>query len=254
MEQMANVPDEEQFVVRNLKEIIQILTEMSKQNIDIKLSFNSGNDVCLTRVISVDTKRNVVYLDTGIDEGFNTRLLAADYVLFNKDYGVRVRWSSKQVSIVNLPDGKALKIAIPQSVVRLQRREYFRLATPVVNPVACQIPVPDDENPGSNKMLSFALVDISLGGVGLVTTELLDPSIEIGASFNGCQIDFPDIGKTNLTLQVKNVVAIPVKEGVVKHRIGLCFVNPSTGNSGLIHRYTFNLEREYCSRTWNPMG
>jgi c-di-GMP-binding flagellar brake protein YcgR len=35
-----------------------------------------------------------------------------------------------------------------------------------------------------------------------------------------------------------------MKDGAIKHRIGLQFISPSRGNEGLINRYTYNLERQ----------
>ncbi|MDO9393917.1 MAG: flagellar brake protein, partial [Methylotenera sp.] len=51
-------------------------------------------------------------------------------------------------------------------------------------------------------------------------------------------------GETSLTLQVRNITKVTLKDGVIKHRIGLQFIAPSRGNEGLINRYTYNLERQ----------
>ena len=248
MEQAAHLADDEQYGVRNLKEIIQILADLGKHKANIKVSFNSGIDTCLTQIIEVDTKNHAVYLDSGLDDGFNSRLLAANYVLFSKEDGVKVRWVSHHVSMVTLKDGRALKIALPESVVRLQRREYFRVATPVVNPVACQISVPDPEKPELRNTLRLPLSDIGIGGVGLLVHDKVHPSLVEGVSFDGCQMDLPDVGKINVTLQVKNIIPMKMRDGSVKYRVGLLFVKPSFANESLIHRYTFNLEREHCSK------
>lgn len=247
---MEHLADEEHYAVRNQKEIIQILKDLGKHKANIKLSFNASNDTCLSHIIDIDAKNHAVYLDAGLDEGFNQRLLAASYVLFSKDDGVKVRWASQHVDMVMLKDGRALKIAFPESLVRLQRREFFRLTTPIVKPVICKFEVPDVEDASVQQTLNLPLLDISIGGVGLLVNEALHPALEVGATFNGCQIDLPEVGKTNLTLQVKNVIPVHMKDGTVKHRVGMLFVNPSFGNAGLIHRYTFNLEREFCSKSW----
>lgn len=242
MEQAAHNPDEEQFIVRNLKEIIQILTDLSIRHEMLKVSFN--HDVCLTNIISVDVKNHAVYLDIGLDDAFNSRLLASHHVVFSKDDGIRIKWTSTNISLATLKDGKAIKIAIPQTLMRLQRREFFRLATPIVNPVPCLIPVSDETNLDLDRTLELILVDVSLGGIGVIVADLLDPLLVIGASFNQCKISFPEVGETSLTLQVRNITKVTLKEGVIKHRIGLQFIAPSRGNEGLINRYTYNLERQ----------
>lgn len=242
MEQAVQQFDEEQYFVQNPKAIIQILTDLSKHHEMLKVSFN--HDVCLTNVISVDAKNHVVYLDIGLDDAFNSRLLASHHVVFSKDDGIRIKWTSTNISLANLKDGKAIKIALPQKLMRLQRREFFRLATPIVNPVQCQIPITDLTDPEAERLIELSLVDVSLGGIGVIAPDPLDPLFVIGASFDHCKISFPEVGQANLTLQVRNITSISVKEGVTKHRIGLQFIEPSRGNEGLINRYTHNLERQ----------
>jgi len=242
MEHATHTYDEEQFIVQNEKEIIQILNDLGKHHEMLKVTFN--HDTCLTNVISVDSKNHVVYLDIGIDEAFNNRLLASRHVLFSKDDGIRIKWTSAQISLATLKDGKAIKIALPQKMMRLQRREFFRLATPIVNPVPCLIPISDEANPDADRVLELTLVDVSLGGIAAIAANPLDELLVIGANFDKCKISFPEVGETSLTLQVRNITPITMKDGAIKHRIGLQFISPSRGNEGLINRYTYNLERQ----------
>jgi len=243
MEHGTHLPDEQRYIVHNLKEIIQILTDLSRRKVTLNVSFNDGNDVYLTTVIEVDTKNHAVHLDIGRDEAFNSRLLASQHVVFLKEDGVRIKWASKNLSVVTLKDGKAIKIALPQNLIRLQRREFFRIATPLANPVLCQIPMPNETDPEVKETLELALVDVSLGGIGLIASDPLHLALVGGVSFDGCKINFPDVGMASLTLQVQNVIPMTMKDGAMKYRIGLQYVEPSRGNEGLIHRYTFNLER-----------
>lgn len=243
MEHVAHSPDEEQYLVYNSKEIIQILTDLLKSKAMLKVSFNHAADECLTTIIAVDVKNHVIHLDIGLDDAFNNRLLANHHVIFSKDDGIRIKWVSAHISAVTLHDGKAIKIALPQKMLRLQRREFFRLATPIVNPVPCQIPIVDKTNPDVERTLELILADVSLGGIATIAPDPLDPVFVVGANFNQCKISFPDVGVTSLTLQVRNITSISVKDSSAKHRIGFQFIEPSRGNEGLINRYTYNLER-----------
>lgn len=243
MEHVAHSPDEEQYLVHNSKEIIQILTDISKSKSMLKVSFNHGADECLTTIIAVDIKNHAVYLDIGLDDAFNIRLLANHHVIFSKDDGVRIKWVSAHITAVTLHDGKAIKITLPQKMLRLQRREFFRLATPIVNPVPCQIPIVDEDNPDIERLIELTLADVSLGGIAAIASDPLDPLFVLGANFDKCKISFPDVGVTSLTLQMRNITSLTLKDGSIKHRIGFQFIEPSRGNEGLINRYTYNLER-----------
>jgi len=236
--------NEEQYIVHNSKEVMQILNDLIKHKAMLKVSFNHGADDYLTNIISIDPKVGAVYLDIGVDEEFNRRLLASSHVVFLKEDGVKIKWTSTQVTEVSLKDGKAIKIALPKDLIRLQRRDFYRFATPVANPVMCRIPVPDVLDPEIESILELTLVDVSLGGVGAFVSSPLNPAIEVGKTFIGCKIGFPDVGETNLTLMVKNITESHTKEGITKYRIGFVYVDPSRGNEGLINRYVYILERQ----------
>lgn len=244
MEHVAIVHDEEQYIVRNPKEVVQILNDLIKHKSMIKLTFNRGADVCLTSVIEVDAKTGAVYLDVGIDEAFNRRLLASNHVIFLKEDGVKIKWTTTNVAAVELKDGKAIKIALPNDMVRLQRRNCYRFTTPVTTPVVCKISVPDVLKPTEEAILALTLVDVSLGGIGVLATPPLNPALVIGQAFNGCKIGFPGVGETNLTLKVIYIKEIQVQDVVTKYRVGFEYVEPSRGNEGLINRYVSLLERQ----------
>ncbi len=101
MEYGSNLLDEELYVVHNVKEIIQILTDLAKHKVMLKAAFNRGNDVYLTTVIAVDARNKSVYMDIGRDDAFNVRLLASDHVTFSKDDGIKIKWVSEKISEVN---------------------------------------------------------------------------------------------------------------------------------------------------------
>lgn len=244
MEHVTFDHNEEQFIVHNPKEVMQILNDLIKHKSMLRVSFNRGADECLTSVISLDAKTASVYLDIGIDEEFNRRLLASSHIIFLKEDGVKIKWTSTHVSEVNLKDGKAIKIALPKDLIRLQRRDFYRFSTPVVNPVMCRIPVPDALHPEEEIVLDLTLVDVSLGGVGAIASAPLNPAIVVGQSFNGCKIAFPDVGETNLTLMVRSITEMRTNEVVTKYRIGFMYVEPSRGNEGLINKYVYILERQ----------
>ena len=248
----AHALDEQQYAVHNLKEIIQILTDLAKQETMLKASFNQGKDVCFTSVIAVDTKNHAVYLDIGMDEVFNSRLLASHHVEFSKEGGIRITWISSHLSVVTLKDGKAIKVALPHNLIRVQRREFYRQPTPQIIPVPCSIPIPDANNPEVEKALELTLVNTSVGGVGATAPDPLDPALVVGACFDSCRISFPEVGTTSLRIRIQHIYPITMKDGTIKHRIGLQYIEPSRGNQALIQRYTFNLEREAMAIATSP--
>ena len=57
---------------------------------------------------------------------------------------------------------------LTDTLLRLQRREYFRLATPIANPIKLSTTIRRADN--SALQVSLSLLDISGGGVGLMVS------------------------------------------------------------------------------------
>jgi flagellar brake protein len=244
MNDQTKLPEDEQFAVRHPKEICQILRELRKSKAILNVSFNHGHDQCLTNIIGVDAEKYVVYLDVGLDAGFNRRLLDSNHMIFTKDDGIRVRWTSAKIALVKLKDGEALKIALPKSLIRLQRREFFRCPTPVANPLLCHIPYRHPLTPNVVDEMELMLLDVSLGGIGTVLSGPLPPVVEVGTVFEDCKLKLPEFGEISISLSVRNVKEITLKSGAHRHRIGLQFAELSKVDERIIQRYVFNLERE----------
>lgn len=237
-------PGEEPFAINNPREVLQIINDLFHQKTTLRVASGHGRDEYLTKIINIDTQNGLIYFDMGIDEAFNKRLLASPEILIIKDAGIRIKWKSTQHSAITLIDGNALRVEIPTELIRLQRRELYRLATPANKPLSCEMMVPNAINSSFKDMLNLNLVDISLGGIGVIAVKALHPSVQVGAIFEPCKIHFPDIGQTSLKLEVRNI--LPVNSGSTqqKYRIGLSYLQLSRANEGIIHKYTANLERE----------
>ena len=244
MELANTVENDQRFVLKNHLDIIRTLNELAQQKTILNLSFNHGRESCLTTVIEVDTKANEVYLDVGLDEAFNKRLFASRRVLFTKDSGLRIRWVSESLAEVTLHDGKAIKIALPHEITRIQRREYFRVPTKIIDAVPCHLAIPQEVETDEKKYMELFLVDASIGGVGLLAPDPLDPMLVRGMSFEGAKIFFPDVGTTSLTLRVQSIYPVTMEDGTNRHHVGMQFIDPSRANQSLIYRFMTILERE----------
>jgi c-di-GMP-binding flagellar brake protein YcgR len=124
-------------------------------------------------------------------------------------------------------------------------REYFRLLTPIVNPLRCKIRSVDAD--GVPLTLSAQLVDISVGGVclsGLPSTLPLDT----GTQFVDASIDLPEGGSVVATLQLRWLTDVVSRSGVPSRRAGFEFLRLPHAKSTLIQRYITKTERDRKAR------
>ena len=126
---------------------------------------------------------------------------------------------------------------MPETLFRLQRREYYRVPTSTLNPLKCFVPQPD----GSELLVNVA--DISCGGVGLV-----DPrntfAPEVGTILGGCRIELPEYGNLHCDLQVRNTFMQRQNDGNQVRRIGCAFIALPVDKNALIQRYIHRVQVE----------
>ena len=235
--------DDEKFLTQHPIAIAQILNELAKNKTTLNLSFNYGQDQGLTTVIGVSRDKKSVYMDKSLDAGFNKRLLSSETVVFSKTDGIKIRWVSRKLTEVRLKDGDAIKLALPKSLYRFQRREFFRSPTPATDPVICNIPYRNPMNDGEGR-LEMTLVDASLGGIGTMVSDHLSPLLELGKIFPHCAIKLPHFGELDTSLCVKHITETVMLNGAKKFRVGFKFVGLSRAEERIVQQYVLHLERE----------
>ncbi len=233
------------FAVESPREIVALLRQLGEKNQLIRMLVRGEADVCVTSILDVDPDNDELILDCSIDKEQNKRILAAKSVSFETSLDkIRILFSTEQVEATSFEGAPAMKMAIPESMIRLQRREFYRMATPVTNPVRVTIPIPLELGGGTSV---FPLSDISCGGIAIFDNKLLLGNT-IGKNYEGCRIELPDIGPVSTNLQVRNSLDLTLLNSKSNRRLGCEFIGISRGNLANVQRYITKLERERNAR------
>ena len=126
----------------------------------------------------------------------------------------------------------------------MQRREYYRINTPLTTPIKASFPVDID---GNIETLKLILVDISCGGIA-VLDEKKALDCTIGKTYEHCKVDLPNIGLVDVVLQIRNSQELVLLNGKTNRRVGCQFLNLSNSVLTSIQRYIMKLERERNAR------
>jgi c-di-GMP-binding flagellar brake protein YcgR len=234
------------YEVTSRREITALLRGIRDKNQLVRMLISGESDVCVTSILDVDPDAGTVVLDCSIDREQNRRALAAKRVQFETTLDkIRIMWSVFDgVREAVFKNGPALAISLPESLIRLQRREYYRMPTPVSNPVRVLIPLPEEMG---GETVAFPLADISCGGIAILDNKMqLDNTI--GLNFENCRIDLPEVGPVSVTLQVRNSLDMTLLNSKTNRRIGCEFINISRGNLANVQKYITKLERERNAR------
>lgn len=229
------------YLVHSHREIVALLRSIGEQHQLITMLVNGGADAVVTSILQVDDTNNAVIIDCAPSALLNQRITQSEDIAFEASLDkVRILFSVASASPTEHEGRPALSIPIPVGLIRLQRREYYRVNTPVLNPILCRILLDSDADENSYAM---PLVDISCGGIALLDDKkLLDSTI--GREYENCHIDLPGLGVVTVTLQIRNSQELTLFNGKTNRRLGCLFVNLSKGMLAAVQRYIMYLERE----------
>ncbi len=229
------------FQVESRREILALLRGLRENNQMISMMINGGSEVFITTILDVDDTNNLITIDSAPNQPANQRVMEAPRVFFEGLLDrISIQFASSSLQRTEHDGRPALQFAIPSSVIRLQRREYYRINTPLSNPIKCVVPI---EVEARIEYAKFSLVDISCGGIAILDDrKLLDSTI--GTLYDDCQIDLPGTGNIDLKLQIRNSQDLILLNGKTNRRLGCQFTALSSGVLASIQRYIMRLERE----------
>jgi c-di-GMP-binding flagellar brake protein YcgR len=249
MFEVSSLPDDSQFLLHNKLEIVRTLRGLISHHEMVSAFFSEGRELLLTSVLHVDSDTDSVLLDYGSNSELNQKILLAERIIFVTSLEkVKVQWVGGAIAKDTWEGRDAFRIVLPSEMLRLQRREYFRLTTPVMNPLKCKIPA------SQGLSIEVALADISAGGIGVVISQPLGVGFEVGAVFPGCRVELPGIGTAEFTLEIRSTWEITMKNGAKSLRAGCQFVDMRPGMQALIQRYIIKLERERIAASASDRG
>ena len=229
------------YEVSSRREIVALLRQIEEKKQLIRMKIKGEADVCVTSILDVDPDSGEFILDRSINREQNERIVNARSLTCETYLDkIRILFSLDGVRDTDFEGSSALSAGIPASLIRLQRREFYRMPTPVTNPVPALVPMPFELGGGN---ATFPLADISCGGVALLDNKMMLNST-IGQTFTHCRIDLPEIGTVTTSLQVRNALDVTMLNNKTSRRIGCMFVDISRGNMAAVQRYITRLERE----------
>ncbi|MDR2837477.1 MAG: flagellar brake protein [Azonexus sp.] len=238
-----------QFRLTNRQEILFYLNLLVQRRALLSAHVNGGRHFFLTSIIAVNTMTGEIFLDPpNIEESYAEAITARQTTLLTTLDRVKIQLRLGVFSPTTCDGQEALAAALPTELLRLQRREFFRLEPPVTAPIICQVAATTPENP--LQVLDLHLSDISVGGLCLVAKPEMAALFPRDALFQHCRLEFPDEGVIRVNLRVHKAVNFSTHEGHHTLRVGCEFVDLPATAMAFIQRYITRIERERKARGW----
>lgn len=233
----------DQYILHSRNEILHVLKSLIEHVSQVTVFFGANN-LLLTSVIEAD--ENGLVLDYGASTEMNRKAQEATKLFCVTNLAkVKVQFILRGLTKIEHQERPAFRAKLPDSLLRLQRREFYRLTMPVTRPLKCLMPMPQAD--GTTKAVEADVMDISGGGLAIIAPPEGIPLLE-GAEIPHCRIELPEVGTINATLRICTLFEITLRSGARLKRSGCQFINLSSSMQAMIQRYILKVERERNAR------
>lgn len=234
---------DERFLVRNPRQVRQLLRSLIDQRSLINAHIDGRDRSFPTALLELDDDEDVLLLDGSPQEASNRAAEQSDHLLcFAQLERVLVRFRLHALERVDNDGHVAFRAPLPDELVHLQRRELYRLETPITDSPQLLLP-PGEAHP---EALSMRVVDIS--GGGLAVTVPTDCAIFSLQKRYPAQLSLPDGPDLQIDLVVCNLLPQRLPNGTEVKRVGMRFDELPRGGDSAIQRYIFRIDRQRKAR------
>lgn len=232
-----------QFFLNDRSEIVFYLNLLARRRSLLTAYTNGGERFFLTSIVAVDEATGRFFLDPPqAPESLAEAGQARQITLVTNLDRVKIQIRLSALMAGSHQNQNVLVSAIPEVVLRLQRREFFRLELPTASPIQCKLAAPSAD--GTTRIFELALSDISGGGISLIAPTEIAEFFPRDALFPQCRLEISEDGVIQVNLCVRKTVEISAASGLHSLRIGCEFVNLPSSNQSFIERYIARIERE----------
>ncbi|OZA22163.1 MAG: flagellar brake protein, partial [Hydrogenophilales bacterium 17-61-9] len=114
------------YTLHSRADILFQLRAIQKRKLLVNLDLLNSRQIVVTSVLAVNETRNTLILDSARGDALNQELMSGKGAEFVAQLdGVSISFATGPVAGCKYEGAPALRIALPTSLVRLQRREHF---------------------------------------------------------------------------------------------------------------------------------
>ncbi|AWI75219.1 MAG: flagellar brake protein [Azoarcus sp.] len=244
--ELVRSDEEEKYLLQSPREIRQLLTSLVTGRALVSAQLTPGNQSFLTAVLGLADDDTALLLDGSTDESINTRIeQAAQITCITQLHNIRIQFQVENPARIQVDGRPAFRALLPDSVLRLQRREFYRLQTPVTQSVICELPIAGGT--GGGMPVEVRIIDISSGGIAIAVPPsdfVFEPHME----FPGCTLRLPEAEPIRTRLVVRNLFRLVNRNGIEMQRAGCEFLDLPRNADSIIQRYILKIERTRNAR------
>lgn len=243
---MENLSD---YLVKNPKQLLLHLKTLATEKCLIAAKFGE-NQSFLTAILEIDEKSQLITIDCGPKEYLNKELLNLGIVSCSADFnGIKVLFEGRGIKKAGTAGQMALSLKFPEQLFWIQRRQYYRVRSPLSKNSYCVIELPETESTEKNsekkRTLLLKLFDLSATGIALLSDskEAIN-QISINTTYTNCKLILDDTELLTISLIIRSLGPLNPNQAKKSQRIGCEILNSTPRTESTLIRYMQNIERQ----------
>jgi c-di-GMP-binding flagellar brake protein YcgR len=236
---------ESSFLICNQAQIISHLSLLFNNKCLLSANFGDNNDSFITTIMEIDKKNNSLILDYAPKEYLSQQALNSPNISFKTEYlGIKVTFHETRLAKTQHEGHPAFIMPIPEAILWLQRREFYRVKSPISKSSYCRL-ILEGREP-----IDLKLYDISLSGFSMLNeASEISHLLVFNAQFDQCKLILSETGEDNISFEVRSVYIINPEKLNKIEKIGCKFTRITSAFESAIQRYMQKIERENKLKT-----
>lgn len=233
-----DTPANEEFRVRSRREVIAILDDAIARRVLMALHYQGSTGNLVTCLLRVNPEFEELVFDAAQSDEVNRALAASNRLVFVAliDH-IKTQFSALRAEATMFEGRPALRTRLPESILRLQRRDFFRVPAPRAATFACEVTLP------GGAIASYAVSDLSVGGLSMLVGRAHE-GLEAGTVLENCRIALPGQGVITTTIEIRSrALLTATAPDSARIRFGCRFRNLPGTVANVIQRYINQVER-----------
>lgn len=227
---------EDRFFLLGQMEILSVLNDLVHHREPVTVYFNGGRDFMLTTIL--EARSDCFIFDPSGDAKANKRLPNSPNCVFvARLNGIRVQFSTKNAHPFSWGGSDAFWAPLPVRVVRLQRRESYRILLPVAKPLMVKCFTEDGLIIGE-----WPSHDLGVTGLGIAMSRV--PNVEPDQRIARLKLTLTKQNAIECAAVVRHVTPLGERQARSNYRIGVAFSNLPPAMGVMIQRYITKVEHE----------
>jgi c-di-GMP-binding flagellar brake protein YcgR len=237
------IEEEDPFTVTSPLEIKSLLKSVQRRKALVRMHIKGTEASIVTTILHVDADSSSLLVDTASDSEFNQRVLRSPTIMFDTMVdGVKIQFQAGGITTATYDKLPALRVPLPETLLRIQRRDSYRVEVPMSLQTTCRFSLPNGK-PGP----VMRIRDISAGGISVIGAEN-ELEAEMGSFFDPCELSLPEVGAVPVVLRLVRITEDTLPNGKKQQILGMKFFDISRPAQFKVQQFITILERKQNAR------